>query len=304
VTLTALQSQTTTRLTGSPNPSHPGQPVTFTATVSTRTAPVTTGTVSFQQGTTVLATIPLSGSGTATFTTNALPLGSTAITAVYSGVAGILGSTSQVWTQAVVPYSTTTRVTSSANPSRPGQPVTFTATVLAAGMPVTSGTVSFARGNQLLGTVPLSTDGTASLTASTLPVGSGRIQAVFNGTPEDLPSLSPFLIQAVDRFNTATSLTLTTQARANGRLDFVLLATVASDGATGQSPIGTVVFRRNGHSLGRVRLTGGTAVLVIGRHPPSRGTFLASYQGSSRFQPSTSARIVVSGTPAARSRRQ
>ena len=295
VTLTALQSLSTTRLTGSPNPSHPGQPVAFTATVSTRTAPVTTGTVSFEQGSTVLATVPLSGSGTSTFTTSVLPLGSTAITAVYDGVAGILGSTSQAWTQAVVPYSTATRVTSSANPSRPGQPLTFTASVIAAGMPVTSGTVSFTRGNQLLGTVPLGTDGTASLTVSTLPVGSGRIQGVFNGTANDLPSLSPFLIQAVDRFTTTTSLILTTQARANGRVSFVLVATVASDGATGQSPSGTVVFRRNGRSLGRVRLNGGTAVLVIGRHAPRRGVYIGAFQGSSRFSPSTSAPLNFPG---------
>jgi hypothetical protein len=223
---------------------------------------------------------------------------------VYNGVSGILGSTSPVWTQAVVPYSTTTRVSSTANPSRPGQPVTFTASVLAAGMPVTAGTVSFTRGNQILGTAPLGTEGTASLTVSTLPVGSGRIQAVFNGTANDLPSLSPFLIQAVDRFTTTTSLALTTQARANGRVYFVLVATVAIDGTTGLSPTGTVLFRHNGRSLGRVRLGGGTAVLTLGRRAPARGTFVASYQGSSRLQPSTSAPLVVSATPAARARRR
>ncbi len=304
VTLTALQSETTTALTGSPSPSHPGQPVSLTATVSTRTAPVTTGTVSFEQGTTVLATLPLSGSGTSTFTTTALPLGSTGITAVYNGSTNILGSTSPIWTQAVVPYSTTTRLTSSANPGRPGQPVTFTASVLAAGMPVTAGTVSFTRGKQLLGTAPLDNDGTARLTVSTLPVGSGRIQAIFNGTPDDLSSLSPSLVQAVDRFSTTTSLILTTQAQANGQVRSVLVATVASEGASGQSPVGTVIFRRNGHTLGRARLTGGTAVLAIGRRAPSRGTFVASYQGNSRFQPSTSARIGVGGTPAARARRK
>src|SRR5205823_9551834 len=127
------------------------EPVTFTATVRTRTAPVTAGTVRFEQGTAVLATVPLSGAGTATFTTNALPLGSTAITAVYSGSAGILGSTSPAWTQAVVPYPTRTSITSTVNPSRSGQPVTFTASVLAAGMPVPAVTVRVHRGNRPTG---------------------------------------------------------------------------------------------------------------------------------------------------------
>jgi hypothetical protein len=288
VTLTALQSQTTTQLSGSPTPSHPGQPVTFTATVSTRTAPVTTGTVTFEQGTSVLATVPVSGSGTASLTTTALPLGSTAITAVYNGAAGILGSTSPAWTQSVVPYTTTTSLASAANPSLPGQPVTFLASVTASGSPVAAGTVSFTRGNQLLGTTALGGDGTASLTVSTLPIGQGQIQAVYNGTPNNLPSLSPVVIQMVDRFATTTSLTITTQIRSTGRLRYVLVATVLTDQPPGLEAVGTVVFRRNGAVIGRVRLTGGTAVLAIGRHAPARGTFVAAFQGSSRFRPSTS----------------
>ena len=83
VTLTAQQSETTTRLSSSGSPSHPGQPVTFTAAVSTRTTPVTGGTVSFEQGGTVLATEPVTAAGTASFTTTSLPLGGSTITAVY-----------------------------------------------------------------------------------------------------------------------------------------------------------------------------------------------------------------------------
>ena len=88
VTIGPLQSVTTTGLGSSSNPSHPGAPITFTATVNTRTMPVTTGTVSFLQGTTALATVPVSG-GTASFTTSGLPLGNSTITAVYNGAAVI-----------------------------------------------------------------------------------------------------------------------------------------------------------------------------------------------------------------------
>jgi len=71
-------------------------------------------------------------------------------------------------------------LSSSVNPSVQGQPVTFTAAVSATGTaPV--GSVRFKTGNGVLGDVPVSS-GTASLTLSTLPVGSTKILAIFRGT--------------------------------------------------------------------------------------------------------------------------
>ena len=98
------------------------------AVVSTRTAPVTAGSVNFMQGSTVVATVSVNGRA-ASFTTASLPVGSTVITAVYSGVAGNLPSTSPTLVQTVVPYSTLTSLVSSGNPSLTGQTVTFTASV-------------------------------------------------------------------------------------------------------------------------------------------------------------------------------
>jgi hypothetical protein len=291
VTLTALQSETTTQLSSSAGTTNPGQPVTFTATVSTRTAPVTTGTVSFEQGSTVLATVPVTGAGTAAFTTSALPLGSTSITAVYNGATSILGSTSASVNQAVVPYTTATAISSSANPSRTGQPVTFIATVTADGMPVTTGTVGFTRGNTLLGTVALGPDGTATLTDSSLPVGQGLIQAINYGTADDYSSTSPALVQSVDKLATSTTLTLTTETRPNGRVVYVLVASVIPEGVTGITAAGTVIFRRNGSVIGKARVDDGTAILSIGRNAPKRAKFVAAFQGSSRFKASTSPRL-------------
>ncbi|MBB4786193.1 Ig-like domain-containing protein [Streptomyces rapamycinicus] len=82
-----LQASTTTSVTSVPDPSTPGQPVTFTATV-TPVAPATgvpTGTVTFvisgSGGGTF--TQPLSG-GMATFTTSGLGAGSHTVTANYT----------------------------------------------------------------------------------------------------------------------------------------------------------------------------------------------------------------------------
>lgn len=76
----------TTTLGSSPNPSDGGQSVTFTATV----APASPGTgapsgmVTFQEGSNVLAQVPLSSNGTASFATSDLSAGDHTITAVYA----------------------------------------------------------------------------------------------------------------------------------------------------------------------------------------------------------------------------
>jgi hypothetical protein len=94
LTQTVNKGTTKTMLTASPNPSTPGQQVTFTATVSVASGSGTpTGTVTFIDGGTTIGTGTVSG-GKATFTTSALSSGSHSITAVYSGDASFSGSTS------------------------------------------------------------------------------------------------------------------------------------------------------------------------------------------------------------------
>ncbi len=92
---------TTTTLTSSQNPSTFGQPVTFTALVSSNAgAPPNGETVSFKKGSTVLGTGILSG-GSASFTTSTLHVGTTSIKAVYGADAYFNGSTSNVVAQVV-----------------------------------------------------------------------------------------------------------------------------------------------------------------------------------------------------------
>ena len=79
-------SATTTTVTSSSNPSHFGEPVTFTATVASGSG-TPTGTVIFKDGATILGTVALTGSA-ATFITSALDRGSHSMTASYSGAPG------------------------------------------------------------------------------------------------------------------------------------------------------------------------------------------------------------------------
>ena len=82
-----------------------GQSVSFIATVGA-VAGTPSGTVTFSDGTTPLATVPLDGSGTATFTTSALSFGSHSITATYSGDADFLGVQSAPYSETVAQTGT------------------------------------------------------------------------------------------------------------------------------------------------------------------------------------------------------
>ncbi|MEI9947264.1 MAG: Ig-like domain-containing protein [Chitinophagaceae bacterium] len=85
---TGCVNATTTTLTSSPNPSCAGSPVIFTATVMSGGNPVTTGTVTFTEGVTTLASnVALNASGQAIFSTSSLTSGSHTIVAAYSGTA-------------------------------------------------------------------------------------------------------------------------------------------------------------------------------------------------------------------------
>ncbi len=98
--LLSAAAATTTTLTSAPNPSTYGETVTFTAVVSAGAA--TDGeTVTFiGKRKTVLGTGTLSG-GSAIFTTSTLPVGTTAVTAVYGGDIHFGGSTSNKVKQVV-----------------------------------------------------------------------------------------------------------------------------------------------------------------------------------------------------------
>jgi hypothetical protein len=205
-------------------------------------------------------------------------------------LAGNLGSTSATLAQSVVPFSTTTSLVGDPNPSVLGQPVIFRASVTTSAGPVTSGTVTFRRGSQILGSVALGTAGTAGLIVASLPLGTARIQAIYDGTPDALSSVSPVIAQKVNRLPTTTIAVATTTKAPNGANRYVVIVTVTSGGDSALAPSGMVVFRKNGVAITRTKLRQGRAVLVLGRRVP-RGDYSAVFQGGARFRPSKSARV-------------
>jgi Bacterial Ig-like domain (group 3)/Autotransporter beta-domain len=186
---------TTTTIISSANPSVPTQAVTFTATV-TGSGGTPTGTVTFSVDS--LAGSPVNlFNGQATFSTATLTSGTHKITATYNGDATFGGSTSPELLQNVQNRPTTTTVTSSANPSTPGQSVTFTATVSGSnGGLKPSGTLTFSVDGNALPAVLL-INGQASFATATLTPGNHTIVATFNPDIGFVASTSAPLIQHV-----------------------------------------------------------------------------------------------------------
>lgn len=101
-------SSTTTMASASPNPSCVGESVTLSATVTSTTALVPTGTVTFSIGSKALCTETLSG-GFGSCSTDDIPTGAQTITAVYSGDVNNCSSMT-TFTQIVRPFVRDARV--------------------------------------------------------------------------------------------------------------------------------------------------------------------------------------------------
>jgi hypothetical protein len=189
-----IEDPSATVLVTSGSPSFVGQPVTFTATVTSKYGTIPDGElVTFYDGSTALASVSLAG-GKAAYTTSALSAKTHYLKAAYAGDTTFLPSIGKV-TQIVVKYPTTSSLTSSPNPSTYGQPAIFTATVTSAG-PRPTGKVWFKDGSTGIGTVTLSGN-VATLTKSNLAVGTHPITAQYLGDSASAKSTSTVLNQVV-----------------------------------------------------------------------------------------------------------
>ena len=275
------RAATTTTLSSSPNPSASGQAVTFTAVVASNAlVPPGGETVSFMEGSTVLGTGTLS-SGSASFTTSALPVGVNAIMAVYGGDSKFPGSKSNTVKQVVKKFATTTALSSSPNPSAYGQAVTFTAVVTSsAGAPPDGESVTFKKGTTVLATGSLS-GGSASFTTSALPGGTDYIKAVYGGDTLFSGSTSNTVMQVVKKFATTTALSSSPNPSTYGQ---AVTFTAAVTSSAGAPPDGdTVTFKKGTTVLGTGSLSGGSASFTTSALPVGTNAVKAVYGGEFYF---------------------
>jgi hypothetical protein len=195
-------------LTSSVNPVLASGAVTFTATVSSSTG-TPTGTISFYDQATLLATVTLS-QGQAVYTTSSFAAGSHSITATYSGDNTFNSVTSSAITETVNKATATVALVSSLNPALVTSAISFTATV-SSSTSAPTGTVGFYDGATLLGTEPISNQ-QATYTTSSLATGTHSITADYSGDGTFLPVTSSAVSELVQDFTISTPTSGTTNA--------------------------------------------------------------------------------------------
>jgi len=170
---------TVTTLASSLTPSVYGQAVSLIASVTNRGGPTPTGKINFSWSGGSIGTAMLNANGAATLTRSNLNAGTFPIVATYLGDGSNLNSQSAILSQVVSPATSKATITSAPNPSSAGQAVTFTAKITSPTVTPT-GPVTFTAGNTILGTVQLN-KGTATLTTSSLPIGSTVVKVKYSG---------------------------------------------------------------------------------------------------------------------------
>ncbi len=270
-------------VTSSPNPSVYGQSVTLSATVLPATA---TGTITFFDGTTSLGTATLIN-GTATLATSALAIGSNSIIAYYGGDANDSPGTSPAFNQVVGQDATTTAVTAPSGPQYAGQDVTLTATVSASapGSGTPTGSVTFFDGTTDLGTAALDSNGSTTLTTSSLTVGSNAITAQYSGDGNFAGSPATTTEQVDLIGTTVTLVSSANPANPNQSLTFTAAVTPASE--IDGTPSGDVVFQDDAGVLGSAPLVDGVATFTTS-FPLGSYAVTASYGPTPDFAAGTS----------------
>jgi hypothetical protein len=285
------QDGASTSLISSVNPSVYGQAVTFTArlTAASPGSGTPTGSVTLMDGSSALASANLT-SGRATFTTSALDIGSHQITTVYSGDGNFTTSTSPVVTQTVQQDGTTTKLTSSVNPSVFGQAVTFTATVkaVAPGNGTPTGSVTFMDGSAVIYSGALNGSAIATLTTSSLSVGAHAFTAVYGGDVRFTPSTSPAVSQGVNQASTKSAVASSANPSIYGQL-VTFTATITAVAPGGGTPTGTVTFEDGSTALAIGTLSGGTASFSTSALSVGTQSITVVYGADSNFKASTSA---------------
>ncbi|MET7934021.1 Ig-like domain-containing protein [Streptomyces sp. NPDC005322] len=296
-TVTVNQASSATALTISPSTAVCSGPVQLCAQV-TSSCPVTPGTVTFVITGGPTLTAPVNAGGQACVTTTAAGVGPHAVTATYSGNTGVAAS-SAGGSFTVIKANTTTTLTSSPNPSTPGQTVTFTATVAAVppatGTPTGTVTFTISGGPTLTGT--LNGSGVATASTNALTAGPHTVTATYNGDTCFNTSTSNTITQNV---GTATNTTVTAtpaviRLRFNGTLVIPTLSATLRDASNNPIPGRTITFVANS-ALGPIPLgsattnASGTATLTNVTVPPTvltASTYTASFAGAPGLSPSS-----------------
>jgi hypothetical protein len=297
---TVSTADPTLTLSSSANPAFAATPVTLTVAVASTTTGTPTGTVLFWQvdaagdDLSLLGTAVVAGTGTATLSVATLPVGSDTVQADYLGDGNFNPNAANL-TQVITLGSTTTRLSSSANPASSGQAVTFTAAVSSQPGLIPTGTVTFYDGPSVLGTAPVLA-GLATFTTAALPVGTDSITAVYSGDASNSGSSSSPLQEVINTLgSTTTTLTASANPATVGQA-VTLSAEITTQ--PGLIPTGTVTFYNGTTVLGTASVMADDAFLTTTALPVGSDSLTAVYSGDASNNGSSSAVLTEVVNPA------
>ena len=276
----------TVSVVSSRNPAPFSQSITFTATVNPPVSNRPTGSVTFMDGNTVLATVQLNNSGVASLNISSLAIGSHAITASYSGDNLFNPATSPAVTETIFDPHTSTALIVLEGTARPaGAPVTFLATVSATSILTPTGTVIFADGVNTLATINLN-NGQATFVTNSLSIGSHNITATYSGDANFLASNSPALVETIFDPHTTTTLNALPSGAQTFGTSITLTATINATAPL--TPGGTVTFMDGASTLAVISASGGTAAFTTASLSAGSHSITAIYSGDTNFLASAS----------------
>jgi len=196
VSISVIPASTALTLTSSMNPAPTFTPVTFTVRLTSPSQPAGAG------NTLLLSlngqSIPLitDATGIATYTVASLPAGSYPVTAAFAATPNLL-ATSAALSQLITADPTSTALTASLNPGDINQAVALTATVTSQTAQHPTGSVTFFNGATPLGSSPLSSAGTTTLTPTFPTATTFNLTAVYHGDANFSPSTSPVFLETI-----------------------------------------------------------------------------------------------------------
>jgi hypothetical protein len=268
-----------------------------------------TGTVTFEDGTTVLGTGTVNQFGLAILQTSTLALGTHSITAIYGGDTNDLGSTSKAITETVVAQGSTTTYLYGPSTASAGQNVTYNVYIGSniggiagssvgggvQGNPAPTGTVTFEDGTTVLGTATV-TNSFASFKTTSLTVGAHSITAIYSGDTDYLTSTSTAVSTTINQARTSTTLQAAPGTALVGA-PVTFTANVNGPTGTGITPTGNITFMDGTTVLATLPVAapaaGTTGVVATASFTTSSLTagvhsITAVYSGDSTFLTSTS----------------
>jgi hypothetical protein len=269
---TRTSSTTISEPVGQPDPSPFGQSLSFTATVTDTGGGTITpnGTVTFRNASTneVLGIVALTATGAgqaqATLITSALSVGTHDITATYNGSLDFaIGIPSPPASQTIVQATSSMVLTSTANPSRFGQTVTFRAQMSSNSGAIPTGQVVFKNAGVLVGTGFIDATGLATFTTNALAVGTHAFTAEYAGTTNFSASNIGAVSQEVQQSNSRAVVTSSTTSPGVSTTITVKIGAQSPGTAQVAKPTGQVIIFVDNVNRGTFDLVNGVAKLTL-----------------------------------------